>query len=161
MIMGRKAFITTTTIGLSSLVAGCAPQFGGGGGGRRTEQVPGPDSAQEVMSAARLADAPDGAQPELITRTPPTGCEWAREVRFSAPPDAVDEWLSASFGSVDAAAQVHVLKPSVADAFDVTDVPDTWRSLERSVDGTPLTLMLLIDDADPETVRIHLREQSD
>lgn len=161
MSMGRKAFITTTTIGLSSLIAGCTPLFGGGGGGRRSERATGPDTAQEVLTAARLADAPDGAQAELITRTPPTGYEWAREVRFSASSGAVDEWLTTSFGSSDAAARVHALKPAVAEALDVAEVPDTWRSLDRSVEGTLLDLFVLIDDADPSAVRVHLRERAD
>lgn len=161
MTMGRKAFISSTAIGLGSLIAGCSPMFGGGGGGTKNEPADGPTSAAEVLRLAKVAPAPDGTEPTMTDATVPDGYQWGREVTFDAPTAGVDQWLTGSFGAADAAARFYALSPTVAEAFDVTDVPDTWRSLSRSVEGTRLDLMLLINDQDPSTVRLHVRERAD
>src|SRR5699024_361567 len=77
------------------------------------------------------------------------------------PRDQVEAWLVESFGSADVAQNVHTLDPAVAEAFEVDEVPETWRSMKRSVEGTPKELMLLIDDAEPAVVRLHLRRRAD
>lgn len=159
--MGRQAFLTSAAVGLGGLITGCIPSFGPGGTGTRSVPEPGPDDAAEVIELAQVADLPDGTGADLIEQEPPEGYEWAREVVFSASAAAVDEWLMQSFGSADAAQPVHVLNPVVAEAFEVEEVPSSWRSLRTSVEGTTLELMLLIDDADPTTVRLHLRRRSD
>lgn len=161
MTMGRKAFLASATLGLGGLLAGCSPQFGPGGTGTSASTHDGPTDAAGVLEEARVADLPETAAPEMTESDAPEGYEWAREVRFTASGDEVDQWLEASFGAADAAAPVHVLNPAVASAFEVDEVPETWRSLKKSVQGTPLEVMLLIDDAEPTTVRLHLRRRGD
>ena len=46
----------------------------------------------------------------------------------------------------------------VKEAMGIEDVPDTWRIDEASVQGSPYERMVLIDDADPRTVRVRLSE---
>jgi hypothetical protein len=161
MTMGRKAFLASATLGLGGLVAGCSPALGPGGAGVRSGGEEGPSDAAAVLEQAQVAELPAGATPEMSERTAPEGYEWAREVTFSAPTVGVDAWLEQSFGSAEVAQAVHTLNPAVAEAFDVEDVPGTWRSMKASVEGTLLELMLLIDDADPAGVRLHLRRRGD
>ncbi|AXK44358.1 hypothetical protein DWV08_01140 [Brachybacterium saurashtrense] len=80
---------------------------------------------------------------------------------FSAPTDRVEVWLEESFGSADVVQNVHMLTPALSEAFDVDEVPETWRAMKRSVEGTSKELMLLLDDADPTAVRLHLRRRAD
>lgn len=161
MTMGRKAFLASATLGLGGLVAGCSPQFGPGGAGANSLPEAGPADVAEVLEQAQVADLPPSAVPVLTDPSAPEGYEWAREVSFAAPEDDVDRWLEDSFGSIDAAPRVFVLNAAVAEAFDVDEVPDTWRSLRQHVPGTRLDLMLLIDDAPSSTVRLHLRRRAD
>ncbi|NMA77674.1 MAG: hypothetical protein GX960_10540 [Actinomycetales bacterium] len=161
MTMGRKAFLTSATLGLAGVVAGCSPTFGPGGAGVRTGSEDGPSDADAVLAEAQVADLPSEAAPEMTERAAPEGYDWAREVAFSAPTAEVDAWLEESFGSADVAPAVFTLNPAVAEAFEVEDVPETWRSMKTSVEGTRLELMLLIDDADPAAVRLHLRRRQD
>jgi hypothetical protein len=51
-----------------------------------------------------------------------------------------------------------VTPQKVKDALGVDDVPDTWRIEEASVQGTPYERIVLIDDAQPRTVRVRLSE---
>ena len=161
MTMGRKAFLASATLGLGGLVAGCSPTFGPGGTGARTVGEDGPSDAAAVREEARVAELPGEAIPEMTEPAAPAGYVWAREVAFSAPTDQVEAWLVESFGSADVVQNVHMLNPAVAEAFDVDEVPEAWRSMRRSVEGTSKELMLLIDDADPVVVRLHLRRRAD
>lgn len=161
MTMGRRAFLASATFGLGGLVAGCSPTFGPGGTGTRTDSEDGPSDAAAVLDEAQVAELPDDAIPETTEPAAPEGYVWAWEVTFSAPRDQVEAWLVESFGSADVAQNVHTLDPAVAEAFDVDEVPETWRSMKRSVEGTPKELMLLIDDAEPAVVRLHLRRRAD
>lgn len=161
MTMGRKAFLASATLGLGGLVAGCSPTFGPGGTGTRTDSEYGPSDAAAVLDEAGVAELPGDATPEMTEPAAPEGYAWAREVTFSAPTEQVEAWLVESFGSADVAQNVHTLNPAVAEAFDVDEVPETWRSMKRSVEGTSKELMLLIDDAEPTVVRLHLRRRAD
>lgn len=161
MTMGRKAFLASATLGLGGLVAGCSPTFGPGGTGVRTEGEDGPPDAAAVLDEAQVVDLPGEAVPEMTEPPAPEGYSWAREVTFSAPTDQVEHWLEESFGSADVVQNVHTLNPAVSEAFDVDEVPETWRAMKRSVEGTSNELMLLIDDADPTIVRLHLRRRAD
>lgn len=161
MTMGRKAFLASATLGLGGLVAGCSPTLGPGGTGVRTDSEDGPSDAAAVLDEAQVAELPGDASPEMREPAAPEGYVWAREVTFSVPTDQVEAWLVESFGSADVAQNVHTLNPAVSEAFDVDEVPESWRSMKRSVEGTSKELMLLIDDADPTVVRLHLRRRAD
>lgn len=161
MIMGRKAFLASATLGLGGLVAGCSPTFGPGGTGVRTDGEDGPSDAAAVLDEARVVEAPGETVPEMTEPAAPEGYVWAREVTFSAPTDQVEVWLEESFGSADVVQNVHTLTPALSEAFGVDEVPETWRAMKRSVEGTSKELMLLLDDADPTVVRLYLRRRAD
>ena len=148
MTVGRRAFLASAT-------------FGPGGTGTRTDSEDGPSDAAAVLDEAGVAELPGDAIPEMTEPAAPEGYVWAWEVTFSAPTEQVEAWLVESFGSADVAQNVHTLNPAVAEAFDVDEVPETWRSMKRSVEGTSKELMLLIDDAEPTVVRLHLRRRAD
>lgn len=161
MTSGRRVFLATLGIGLGGVVAGCGPTPGRGVHRTTTSSIPGPQDAEDVMEQATLAPPPDGATMEMMDREPPQGYAWAREVTFVIPAAEVDPWAVASFGSADALSRAFVVSQQFKEAFDVEDVPDTWRMRTASVEGTYLGLFVLVDDADPATVRIHLNRRLD
>lgn len=126
----------------------------------RSDGEDGPSDAAAVLDEAQVVDLPGEAVLEMTEPPAPEGYVWAREVAFSAPRDQVEDWLEESFGSADVVQNVHTLNPAISEAFDVEEVPETWRAMKRSVEGTSNELMLLID-ADPTVVRLHLRRRAD
>lgn len=63
-----------------------------------------------------------------------------------------------SYGDPDGIGRAWVTPQKVKDAMDIEDVPDTWRIEETSIQGTAFERMVLVDDADPRTVRVRLSE---
>lgn len=161
MEIGRKAFLTSAAVGISGFLAGCESALGGGGAGEQTQTVAGPETWEDALDQAELAAPPDGASPEMTEPDAPDGYDWAREVRFSAPADAVHEWIVDSYGSAEAVPRAYAVPDQVKDAFGVEEVPSTWRCATGMVAGTPLQLFVLVEDADPATVRIHVRRMAD
>lgn len=93
--------------------------------------------------------------------TPPEGYDWARDVTFSAPAGAVEGWIVDAYGSADAVPCAYAVSEQVQSAFGVDEVPTAWRCGSGMASGTPLQLFVLIDDADPATVRLRLRRMAD
>lgn len=161
MEMGRKAFLASAAVGVSGFLSGCESILGGGGAGERTQPVAGPATWEDALDKAELAAPPDGATPEMSEPEAPEGYDWVREVSFSAPADAVDEWIVDSYGSAEAVPRAYAVSDQVKTAFGVDEVPSTWRCATGMVSGTPLQLFVLVDDADPAAVRVHLRRMAD
>lgn len=161
MDMGRKAFLASAAVGVSGFLAGCEPILGGGGAGMRTESVAGPETWEDALEQAELAAPPEGASPEMTEPEPPEGFDWVREIAFSAPADVVDGWIVDSYGSAEAVPRAYVVSNKVKAAFGVGEVPSTWRCATGMVSGTPLQRFVLVDDADPATVRIQVRRMAD
>lgn len=118
-----------------------------------------PNTVDGVLESAELALPPDGAQTQLRESATISEFEaWAVEVRFEAPADELERWMVDSYGDPDGIGRAWVTPQEVKDAMDIEDVPDTWRIEETSIQGTAFERMVLVDDADPRTVRVRLSE---
>jgi hypothetical protein len=154
--VGRRALLMTVGTGALLAVTACADDSDVEIT-RETGAVPPPDSTAEVLQRAELAPAPDGSGPRFRTSATISEFElWAVEVRFAAPTDVVEDWVLESYGDPDGVGRAWVTPQKVKDAMGIDDVPDTWRIDEVSVQGTAYERMVLIDDADPRTVRVRL-----
>lgn len=161
MDMPRRHLVVALAIGAGGLLTGCDVEVGGGGTGVHSAPLPGPADAQEALAEAKLATPPDGAEAQMVEREPFDGYAWAREVTFSAPAGSIDGWAEDSFGGADALQPALVVSAQMREVFDVDSVPDTWRMLQRTVSGTHVGIFVIVDDADPAAVRIHLRRTDD
>lgn len=160
--LDRRALLTVLPLAAGALLAGCTDEQPATTPGTDAEHAQGPQRAEEALELAELAPAPDGVQVELAEIEPAGDFElWSREIRFTAPAEAVAAWAEQSFGEPDLPGRAHVTPSEVKEAFRIEDVPDTWRVENVSVVGTPYERMVLIDDQDPRTVRIHLAEVRD
>lgn len=118
-----------------------------------------PTTAVGVLESADLAPPPEGAQVQVLESATISEFEaWAVEVRFEAPAAELERWMLDSYGDPDGIGRAWVTPQKVKDAMDIEDVPDTWRIEETSIQGTALERMVLVDDADPRTVRVRLSE---
>ncbi|GAA1484226.1 hypothetical protein GCM10009625_10300 [Brachybacterium fresconis] len=126
---------------------------------RETEAADPPDTADEVLARAQLAPLPDDAESQLSSSGTISEFElWAVELSLTAPAAEIETWVLESYGDPDGVGRAWVTPQKVKDALDIDDVPDTWRIEEASVQGTPYDRIVLIDDAEPRTVRIRLSE---
>lgn len=156
--MSRRALLSLAGAGALLTVAACAdgPDIEVT---RTSETVDPPESAAEVLAMAQLAPAPDGVETELTASGSISEFElWAVEVTLACSRAAVEEWVLASYGDPDGAARAWVTPTKAKEALGIDDVPDTWRIEEASVQGTGYERIVLIDDSDPQTVRIRLSE---
>ncbi len=118
-----------------------------------------PNTVDGVLECAELAPPPEGAQVQLVESATISEFEaWAVEVRFEAPADELERWMVDSYGDPGGIGRAWVTPQEVKDAMDIEDVPDTWRIEETSIQGTAFERMVLVDDADPRTVRVRLSE---
>ena len=118
-----------------------------------------PKTVDGVLESAELAPLPEGAQVQLLESATITEFEaWAIEVRLEASADDLEHWMVDSFGDPEGPGRAWVTPQKVKEAMGIEDVPDTWRIDEASVQGSPYERMVLIDDADPRTVRVRLSE---
>lgn len=118
-----------------------------------------PNTVDGVLECAELAPPPEGAQVQLVESTTISEFEaWAVEVRFEAPAAELERWMLDSYGDPDGIGRAWVTPQKVKDAMGIEDVADTWRIEETSIQGTALERMVLVDDADPRTVRVRLSE---
>ena len=118
-----------------------------------------PTTAVGVLESADLAPPPEGAQVQLVESTTISEFEaWAVEATFEAPAAELERWMLDSYGDPDGIGRAWVTPQKVKDAMDIEDVPDTWRIEETSIQGTAFERMVLVDDADPRTVRVRLSE---
>lgn len=126
------------------------------------EPVDGPSDPDQALALADLAPAPEVSEPTLAPVEPADEFElWAVEVSFTAQADAVEDWVAQSWGPDDGPGPAHVTFSEAKRAFGIGDVPDTWRLADESVVGTPYQRIVLIDDQDPRTVRVHIAEVGD
>lgn len=126
------------------------------------EPVEGPTDPDQALALAELAAAPEVSEPTIAPVEPADEFElWAVKVSFTAPADAVEDWVAQSWGPDGGPGPAHVTFSEAKRAFRIGDVPDTWRLEDASVVGTPYQRIVLIDDKDPRTVRIHIAEVSD
>lgn len=118
-----------------------------------------PTTAVGVLESADLAPPPEGAQVQLVESTTISEFEaWAVEATFEAPAAELERWMLDSYGDPDGIGRAWVTPQKVKDAMDTEDVPDTWRIEETSIQGTAFERMVLVDDAEPRTVRVRLSE---
>lgn len=158
---GRRAALAALPWGLAALLTSCTIDRITGPPLDEGEYV-GPTTVAEALELAELAPVPEGVEAELLERQPANDLErWACEVTFTAAVDVVDPWLAQSYGDHGPPARAWEITTRAEEAFGIGEVPDTWLFESSSLSGVPYTRMVLIDDQDPRTVRVHLAEIQD
>lgn len=158
----RRSVLAVLPLGLTALLTSCTIERWTQPPAEEDDGPVGPATAAEALELAEFAPAPDGVDAQLIERQPAGDFEqWACEVALTAPAEVIDPWLGQSYGDEGLPARAHVTTTQAKATFDIGDVPDTWLLEDVSLSGVPYERMVLIDDQDPRTVRVHLVEVQD
>lgn len=158
----RRLLLGMLPFGLAFGLTSCTVDHWTGQPEEESDGPSGPRTPEDALGLAQLAPAPDGAEVRLVERETGSDLErWACEVVLTAASETIDAWLGQCYEDDGLPAPAHVTTTEAKEAFGIGDVPESWRYENVSLSGVPYERMVLIDDQDPKTVRVHLVEVQD